>query len=198
MSDLILASGSKARQTMLRNAGLEFEIAPADIDEANALKTVENKGFSAAQKAEYLAAQKALSIAQKNPNALVIGSDQILELDGEIFSKAKNNNEAHEKLMRLRGKTHALHSGVAVAQNDEVLWQICETAKLSMHDFSAEFLDRYLNEAGDAPIVCVGGYALEDIGIQLFEKIEGDYFTILGMPLLPLLTYLREQQGTGL
>jgi septum formation protein len=198
MAQFILASGSSARKIMLQNAGFSFDVIPADIDENSALKSAENKGFSPAHTAQHLAREKALKIAAQFEDRLVIGSDQILECEGRIFSKAADLEEARDKLKSLRGRTHSLHSGVAVARGPDILWSHAQTAQLTMHDFSAEFLERYLAAAGEAATSCVGAYALEGPGVQLFEKIEGDYFTILGLPLLPLLTYLREKCGVCL
>lgn len=191
---IILASKSLARQTMLKNAGLIFECQPADIDESIA----QNSTQSPTEIAETLAAQKALHVSNNNSDALVIGSDQILECDATILTKAGDNQKASEKLKSLRGKTHHLISAVCVAQNGKTLWQKSARAALTMHDFSDEFLAEYVANAGEALTRSVGAYELEALGVQLFEKIEGDYFTILGMPLLPLLTYLREDHGVGL
>lgn len=196
---LILASKSAARQDMLRGAGLSFECVPADLDEAALLEGAQNK--TPAEMAQILAAAKAKSISVRYPDAVVIGSDQILYLDDTIMMKSRNIEQAREKIRTLRGKTHSLTSGVAVALGGEVLWQSENSAHLTMHDFDDEVLERYIERAGRAGGVltsCVGGYALEGLGVQLFEIIEGDFFTILGMPLLPLLSYLRTAHGIGL
>ena len=191
---LILASQSITRQNMLRNAGLDFEIHPADIDEA----THKNSDKTPAEIAKILASKKALAVSQKFPGALVIGSDQILECEDSLLTKAKDENEAREKLKNLRGKTHHLFSAATVAKNNEILWQDVQKASLTMHNFSDEFLDAYIKTCGEALTKSVGAYAIEGAGINLFENIEGDHFTILGMPLLSVLTYLREEQGIGL
>lgn len=183
---IILASASKARAEMLRGAGIDFEIRPAGLDEA-ALRD---------QGAQALADAKALQIARQNSGALVIGADQILTLDGEILSKARDKEEARTKLQKLKGKTHHLTAAISVAQGETILWQACDRATLTMRDFDDEFLERYMKRAGEALTASVGAYWLEDVGAWLFEKIEGDYFTILGMPLLPLLQFLRER-GAG-
>lgn len=194
---IILASASRARQEMLRNAGLNFQIQPADIDETAIIKS--SLHASCVQSTDgvalELAKAKALKIAAQNPNALVIGSDQILEHNNKIFEKAKTVEEARAKLKTLRGQTHHLISAVAVAQNDQILWENAAEAELSMHDFTDAFLDAYIAQAGDDLISCVGAYALEKSGAWLFSEIKGDYHTILGMPLLPLLGYLREAHG---
>ena len=191
---LVLASQSVARQNMLSAAGLEFEVHPANIDE----ETFQNSDAAPIEIAKTLAQQKALAISEKFPECLVIGSDQILEFEGSLLTKANNANAAREKLKTLRGKTHHLFSAVAVAKNNEILWDDAQGAFLTMHNFNDEFLDDYIDRAGEALTRSVGAYELESIGSQLFESIEGDYFTILGMPLLSLLTYLRTQQGIGL
>lgn len=191
---LILASKSSARQNMLRAAGLEFEIRPAEIDESVA----QSSNAPPSEVAQELARAKALHVAAGHPDALVIGSDQILECEGQILTKAANKDEAREKLKTLRGKTHSLISAVTLAKNDEILWQQTGNAFLTMHNFNDDFLESYIERAGEALTRSVGAYELESTGVQLFETIKGDYFTILGMPLLPLLTYLRTQQGIGL
>ncbi|MGB0719587.1 MAG: Maf family protein [Bdellovibrionales bacterium] len=189
---LILASQSAARRTMLRDAGLEFESIPADIDETFIIESSLHGGCVQSIAAK-LAEQKALTIAAKHPDALVIGSDQMLECDGRIFEKAKTPEAAKDKLKTLSGQTHRLISAVCIACNNETIWQSSDTAALTMHDLSDDFIDHYLEIAKDDALHCVGAYALEKAGIWLFNKIEGDYHTILGMPLLPLLTYLRTE-----
>ncbi|MCB1720193.1 MAG: septum formation protein Maf [Alphaproteobacteria bacterium] len=195
---LILASQSKTRQNMLRAAGLNFETRPANLDEAAIMAGALKDGKNPDEIATLLAIEKARSVCAQIPGALVIGSDQILECTGKILSKAANKNEAHEKLKSLRGKTHRLISAVCVAQNDKILWKTTQSAELTMYDFDDNFLQQYMECAGEALTRSVGAYELESLGAQLFDKIEGDYFTILGMPLLPLLKYLRENQGIGL
>ena len=195
---LILASQSVARKNMLDAAGVSYTALPADLDEDSITKNETKKGEAPQSIALTLATAKASAIAKENPDALVIGSDQILECDGKMLSKAANENQAREKLKSLRGKTHHLISAVCVAKGDSILWQAVQTANLTMHDFDDAFLDDYIKKAGIALTRSVGAYELESLGVNLFEKIEGDYFTILGMPLLPLLTYLRDEQGTSI
>jgi septum formation protein len=195
---LILASGSAARRSMFENAGLAFEIMPAGIDEESVMKTAQAQGMAFDKIAQKLADEKAILISHKNPEALVIGADQVMECEGALLQKAQDKNQAREKLKRLRGKTHSLVSAVSVAQNGEILWRHASIATLSMQNFSDETLERYIDRAGDVLTSCVGAYALEGIGVRLFEKIEGEYFTILGLPLLPLLNYLRQEQGLNL
>ncbi len=191
---LILASGSKARQDMMRNAGLDFEICPAEIDEGEIFN---RESGSPEEKAQELARAKAKHVASSNKDAIVIGSDQILALDNEIFAKAPDKEAALQKLKSLRGKTHRLISAVSLVRAEEVIWETYETAHLHMHDLDDAFLENYCARAGNALTSCVGAYALESHGSWLFQRIEGDYFTVLGMPLLPLLTALR-QEGFGL
>ncbi len=191
---LILASKSAARQTMLKSAGLSFQSHPADLNE-NAIK---NEGKSPQFTAQNLALAKAQHVSKKYADAIVIGSDQVLSLNGLMLNKASDEDEARDKLKQLRGQTHHLISAVAIVQGGKNLWQYDAVAFLKMYDFSDQFLESYLSRAGDALTHNVGAYALEGLGAQLFESIEGDYFTILGMPLLPLLTYLRNAHGVGL
>ena len=188
---IILASGSRARASMLENAGVEFHKIPADIDEDAIIKSSNDTPENLALK---LSQEKALHVSSQNPDAFVIGSDQILEQDGQLFQKAKTRDEACEKLKILRGKTHHLISSVAIAKNNEIIWHDTDTARLTMHDFSDEFLEEYLNAAKDDIVSCVGAYAYESHGAWLFKEIDANYFTILGMPLLPLLTFLRESE----
>ncbi len=189
---LILASQSLARQTMLRNAGLNFNAVPADIDEEKIVKIMRNKKSLPQDIALKLAYKKAQTIAKLYPEALIIGSDQILSFEDKILFKAKTLQEAREKLCSLRGKTHSLISTVSVVKAGTLLWKHTDTALLKMHNFSDKFLDLYCAKAGKALTRSVGAYELEAHGSWLFEKIEGNYFTILGLPLLPLLTYLKD------
>ncbi len=197
---LILASQSRARKNMLQAAGLNFECCPANLDEGSIIEAQERKSRSPAEIATVLAEGKARFVARENRDALVIGADQILECDGKILSKAKTSEEARDKLRYLRGKTHRLISAVALVHGDNVLWHECTQACLDMRDFDDKFLEHYCAHAGKALTRSVGAYELESLGVQLFDKIDGDYFTILGMPLLELLHALRvrTQQGTGL
>ena len=188
-SPLILASGSRARAGMLENVGIEFQKSPADIDEGTIIQASQDMPEQLALK---LAQEKALHISSQNPNAYVIGSDQILEQGGQLFQKAKTVDEAREKLKTLRGKTHQLISSVAIAKDNEIIWNDTDTASLTMYDFDDETLEEYLEIAEDDILSCVGAYAFESHGAWLFKKIDANYFTILGMPLLPLLAFLRE------
>lgn len=184
---LILASQSKSRGRLLSAAGVEFETIPADIDEA-AVKSAEPDGFKASRR---LAVEKAMKVSALQPEAHVIGADQIMELEGRSFSKPADKAEAREHLKQMRGKTHHLINGAAVVRGGEVLWSVNTAVHVTMRDFSDSFLESYLEKAG--PEVCrsVGAYYLEELGSQLIDKIEGDYFSVLGLPMLPLFDFLR-------
>ncbi len=192
---IILASKSAARRAMLKNAGLSFDAMPANIDEGAITKTMQDAGSDIKNIALELAQQKALHISKSNPEALVIGSDQILEFEGALISKADSPQAARAKLEKLSGKSHALISAVTIARGSEILWSNTDSAHLTMRDISNDALDTYCARAGDALVNCVGAYELEGIGSWLFSEIKGDYFTILGMPLLPVLGYLSEKHG---
>jgi len=192
---LILASGSAARRTLLEAAGLIFDVIPANIDEekirddiVGATANVEGNDI-----ASVLAAEKARLISIEHPNALVVGADQVLTLGGRFFSKARNLTEAREILSMLRGRTHELVSAVALARKGEVHWQTSTTAEMTMRSFSDEFLGCYLEKMGERALQIVGCYEIEGSGVQLFEEIDGDHFTILGIPLLELLARLRHE-----
>lgn len=178
---------------MLQQAGLTFEVIPAKIDELVLLS--KHPEIPPEEKSLLLSREKALAVSRENMNALVIGSDQILCLDDMILNKAGSREDALNKLKKLRGKTHKLISGVAVAYAGEILWQAYDIAELTMRHFDEAFLNAYADMAGDALTSCVGAYQIEGPGVWLFSKIEGDFFTIMGMPLTALLGYLYEKQG---
>ena len=186
---VILASGSAIRRQLLTNAGIRFHVDPADIDERGLAASL--AGVPPPERAKALAEAKAADISIRNRDAIVIGADQMLELDGDVLLKANGAAEARTILLRLRGLPHHLHSGVALARNGEVIWSAVLSATLQVRRFSDQWLDDYTENATGALTSSVGAYELEGRGVQLFERIEGDYFTILGLPLLPLLAELR-------
>jgi septum formation protein len=187
---LILASKSEVRRKLLAAAGLPVEIRPAPIDE----RAVEARSHvhGALEVARVLAGAKAHTVAAEMPGRVVLAADQTLTLAGKRFSKPNSRAEATEQLRALRGKTHQLHSALCVARDGEVLFEASDDAWLVMRNFSDGFIDSYLDTAGAGAYGSVGGYQIETVGIHLFEKISGDYFTILGLPMLPLLNFLRE------
>lgn len=192
---LILASASAARRDMLTRAGIGFDVEPARIDERaiqDALTGGENE-VEPADIAELLAEAKARDVSLRNPGALVIGSDQVLNLGPLLLTKPADLAAVRATLKLLRGKTHHLHAGVALARDGDIIWSTVETASLTMRRFSTAFLDTYVTAEGSDLCACVGAFELEGRGLQLFEQIDGDFFTILGMPLLPLLAALRAQ-----
>jgi septum formation protein len=188
---LVIASKSAARRTVLEAAGIPLEVRPADIDE----RGIEARSSAAApgEVAALLAREKARAIAAGMPGRLVLGADQTLALGSRRFSKPLDRAAAREQLQALRGCTHELHSAVAVVRDGEVLYDHVEVARLTMRAFADDFLDRYIETTGAAVTASVGGYQLERTGIHLFSRIEGDHFTVLGLPLLPLLDFLRNQ-----
>ncbi len=186
---LILASGSTVRHAILDGAGIPHVIAPADIDERR-IEANAAAGRSG-EVADLLAREKALAVSGDHPGSYVIGADQTLALGERMFSKPANAILARKQLACLRGRTHELHSAIAVARDGDLVFHHRERARLTMRDFSDGFIDAYLAAVGTAATASVGGYQLEGRGIQLFERIEGDYFVILGLPLLPLLQWLR-------
>ena len=193
MSQIVLASTSRARREMLAAAGVAFTVEAADVDEPAIRKTLlaAKSAATPPQIADALARAKAEDVSQRHKGSLVIGGDQVLALGTELLTKAKDEAAARATLKKLRGMTHELHSAVALAVDGRVLWTHTGTARLKMRDFSDAFLEEYLTRAGDRIGQSVGAYELEGLGVQLFDKIEGDYFTVLGLPLLPLLAELR-------
>ncbi|MBL8543864.1 MAG: septum formation protein Maf [Hyphomonadaceae bacterium] len=189
---LILASGSAARRHMLEAAGIIFEVMSPAVDEEAAKAQLRAQGLAPREQALALAEQKALSVARARAG-YVIGADQMLALGDEAFDKPANAAEARAHLLRLRGRTHELITAAVVARGGEILWRAVDTPALTMRMFSEDFLDTYVARAGDRVLHSVGAYQLEGLGAQLFEAVEGDYFSVLGLPLLPLLAFLREQ-----
>ncbi len=189
---LVLASKSAPRRALLEAAGIPLAIDPADIDERAAEAASPKEAATPDGAALLLARAKAFETAKRNAGKVVLGADQTLALGSERFSKPKSIEAARLQLRKFSGKTHALHSGIALVRDDKVLFETVSSAHLTMHDFSDAFLDAYLAEAGERVMQSVGAYQLEGVGVNLFEKIEGDHFTILGMPLMPLLAYFRK------
>lgn len=191
---LILASGSKSRARILEAAGLAFIVEPPGLDEAVMRQAVSGeRSLSPHDVAEVLARAKAEAVSDLARQAYVIGGDQVLALGETVFSKPDSMEAARRQLLDLRGKTHTLHTAVAVATNGETIWADTSIATLTMRKLSPEFIGRYLAAAGDEVLSSVGAYQLELLGVQLFEKIDGDYFSILGLPLIPLLDTLRRE-----
>jgi septum formation protein len=186
---LVLASQSRARQTLLANAGIEFEAVPADIDERAVQQA---SGFSApGDIAALLAREKALFVSSRKSGRFVAGADQTLVLRTQLFSKPAGRAQAAEQLRALSGHRHELHSAVAVARDGKILFEAMAVAGMTMRQLGEADIEAYLNEAGDAVTSSVGAYQIEGLGVHLFERIEGDHFAILGLPLLPLLDFLR-------
>lgn len=192
MVDIILASASPARIAILKNAAIHFTARPANIDERAIESRLASSGKSPPAIAMALAEAKALAGADTDPQTLIIGADQILLNDGRQWNKPSSLAEAHNQLMTLSGQTHELHSAIAIVRAGAVEWRHEAIAKMTMRQLTRDMVDRYLAEIGKAALSSVGAYQIEGIGIQLFERIEGDYFSILGLPLMPLLGYLRE------
>ena len=182
---LTLASGSQVRAALMRAAGLEFDIAVSGVDE-DAIKA--RHGGTPDALALKLAEAKARAIAR---DGLVVGADQILVCDGVLFDKPKDMDEARQNLKKFRGRTHTLVSGTVLLDDGKPVWSLAEQVTLTMRQFSDEFLEAYLLDVGDDVLKSVGCYQLEGRGVQLFEGVNGDYFAILGLPLVPLLAALR-------
>ena len=191
MSTLILASASAARQRLLADAGVTAETDPAHIDEGAIKEEFRRGGGSSLECAARLADAKARAVAARHHGSLVLGADQLLDCAGEWYDKPRDRDEARGQLQRLRGRSHVLVTAAAVVRNDERLWQAVEQPRVTIRAFSDAFLDRYLDAMGERVLKTVGGYELEGLGAQLMERVEGDYFAILGLPLLPLLEFLR-------
>ncbi len=194
---LVLASGSAVRAELLQRAALDIVIDTANVDEAEIKAAFQGERRPAAECAIALAEAKASRVARRHPGALVIGADQMLVCDGTWFDKPRDLSEARAHLSALRGRRHELVSAVCVMRDTTRLWHFVDRPALTMRPFSDTFLDEYLALAGDAVLGSVGAYQLEGRGIQLFSRIEGDYFAILGLPLLPLLDFLRGHGMVG-
>lgn len=193
---LILASASPSRRALLANAGLPFDVEPAGIDEDEVKRSLGSR--SAPQElASMLAEMKAVKVSSRHPEAMVVGADSTLACNGRLFDKPPTLDAARKQLLALRGQTHELFSSVVVARGGARLWHWSERARLTMRSFNESFLDAYLARAGDDVLASVGAYQLEGLGAHLFTRVDGDYFTILGLPLLPLLSFLAGH-GIGL
>jgi len=191
-ASLILASQSPFRRMLMENAGLTFQTQAADIDERAAEAALAAHNPTPQAIAEALAIEKARDVARRNPGSLVIGSDQTLSLEGLVFHKPADMAEAKAHLMAMSGKTHSLNCGIALVRDGQTLWSHVSVANLTMRLLSEAFVERHLARVGSRVLASVGAYQLEGEGVQLFERIDGDYFTILGLPLLPLLAKLRD------
>jgi septum formation protein len=191
MVPIVLASASPTRIALLRNAGIEFTAVAAQIDERAIEAALAASARPPAEIAAALAEAKALSVVASRAGALVIGADQVLSADGRAWHKPSSIGEARDQLIALSGRTHELHSAIAVAREGTIGWRHSETVRLTMRPLTAGFIDDYLSRVGREALRSVGSYQIEGPGIQLFERIAGDYFAILGLPLLPLLAYLR-------
>ena len=192
---LILASQSRTRQALLTNAGIGFEAVPADIDER---ELQQNSGLSApGEIAALLARRTAVSVSLQQPGRFVVGADQTLARGLRLFAKPAGRAQAAEQLRALAGGSHELHSAVAVVRDGKILLEAVTIARMTMRQLGEREIDAYLDAAGEAVTTSVGAYQLEGLGVHLFERIEGDHFTILGLPLLPLLAFLRSERLLG-
>ncbi len=191
---IVLASKSTGRAQILQNAGIAVTLKSAGVDEAPIKAGAVAKGESPRRIAEILAEAKAVA-ASKGSLDLTIGADQTLEFEGRLYDKADDLEQARADLLQFRGKTHQLHAATALAQDGHIIWRDVQSVTLSMRAFSDDFLNVYLSRNAEIATACVGGYALEGEGVQLFSAIEGDYFAVLGLPILPLLAELRRLEA---
>jgi septum formation protein len=190
---LVLASQSPARRALLARTGIPFETLTADIDERATEAPLVAKGATAGAIAAHLAEAKAMAISATRPDRLVVGADQTLSLDGRRFSKPRSAAEAAAQLAAFSGRTHELHSAVCVVRGGEILFRDLPVARLACRTFTPAFIEAYVASAGDAILASVGGYQVEGLGVHLFAHVEGDQPTIMGLPLLPLLSFLRAE-----
>ena len=194
MTRVVLASASEARAAMLRGAGVDVEVAPARVDEDAIKESFRAEGLGPRDLADALAEAKARRGGAAHPDALVIGADQVLVSEGRTFDKPKDRAEARAQLMDLRGRGHELLSAAVIHVQGAPVWRHVGAARLTMRPFSEAFLDAYLDAEGDSVLATVGGYRIEGRGAQLFSRVSGDYFSILGMPLLEVLGFLRARR----
>lgn len=191
MSTLVLASGSATRAALLRGAGVPFTVDKAGVDEASVKASIRAEGGDADACAITLAELKAVAVSRRHPGALVLGADQMLDLDGMWFDKPGSLDNARAQLMTLRGRTHRLVSALVLIKDGTRVWHVVDAAELEMRTFSDDALTQVMTLLGDAVLSSVGGYQVEAASIQLFRRIQGDWSTIMGLPLLPLLDMLR-------
>lgn len=193
-ANLVLASQSPFRARILADAGIGFTAIPAEIDERAVEQPMLDTESGPADIALVLAMAKASDVSQRNSGAVVIGADQTMSLDDKLLHKPRSMEEARRRLLQLAGKTHQLHSAVCLAQNEDIVWSHCETCHITFRPFDPGFVGRHLAHVGEIALSSVGAYQIEGRGIQLVEKIEGDFFSIIGLPLIPLLHQLRERK----
>ena len=190
---IVLASASVHRRELLKNAGIDFTCEPSGLDERAIEAPLKDSGVSPDEIAQILAEAKAVDVSERHPNEIVIGADQTLSLGDETFHKPANMEEARRRLLALSGKTHHLNSAVVLVERGEVTWRHTSVAALTMRPLDPGFIGRHLAQVGPKALTSVGAYQIEKEGIQLMEAIDGDYFTIIGLPLLPLLKELRRR-----
>lgn len=190
---IVLASGSVHRRLLLENAGIAFAVDPSTLDERALEAPLSESGAAPEDVAAILAEAKAADVSERHPGALVIGADQTLSLGDERFHKPTDMEGARRALLKLSGRTHVLSSAVALVEDGETVWRHVDQARVTLRDLSPAFIGRYLAEIGDAALSSVGSYQVEGRGIQLMERIEGDFFTIIGLPVLPLVAELRRR-----
>lgn len=191
--NLILASGSASRQKLLKNANVSFNVKVSGLDESVVKKTFLKDGLPQ-DLPMILANAKAMSVSENYNDSFVIGADQVLIFDNKIFDKPVSQDDARDQLLALRGKDHRLETAVSIVKNSEIIWTYSETTYLRMREFSLQFLGQYLASQGDDLLTSVGGYKIEGPALQMFSKIDGDFFSILGLPMLPLLDFLRQEE----
>ncbi len=192
---LVLASASSSRAALLRNTGLEFSIQPAELDERVVERPLLEAGLDGADLAQVLAQAKADHVSAENRSVLTIGADQVMTLDGEVLHKPADMEEARRRLLQLAGKTHQLASAVCIVVDQQLVWSHVDVAHVTFRPLTPRFVGRHLARVGEAALSSVGAYQIEGEGIQLIEKLEGDHFTVIGLPILPLVDKLRELEA---